>query len=62
MAKKGFNFKIVRNFGLGLAVAAPFAGYWYVSSKMKIMEQGIHDDLKRIKEKGKTLADIPRKE
>jgi hypothetical protein len=28
---------------------------------MKVMEKGIHDDLNRIKSKGKTLADIPRK-
>lgn len=42
-------------------ISAPFCGYLYVNSKMVNMEKGIHDDLARIKSKGKTLADVPRK-
>lgn len=53
--------KIVRNLGLASFIISPILGWIYVQSKMKNMEQGIHDDLARIKSKGKTLADIPRK-
>lgn len=61
MGKKGLNYKLIMNIGVSIGVLSPFVGYWYVTSKMKVMEQGVHDDLKRIKTKGKTLADIPRK-
>ena len=61
MAKNKFNFKIARNIGLGLMVIAPICGHLYVKSKMVTMEKGIHDDLNRIRIKGKSLADIPRK-
>lgn len=40
---------------------SPPIGIWYVRSKMKQMEKGIHDDLLRIRNKGKTVGDIPRK-
>lgn len=53
--------KIVRNLGIAGIIISPVLGYLYVESKMKVMEQGIHDDLSRIRSKGKTLADIPRK-
>lgn len=53
--------KMFRNLGVVLIFAAPYLGYLYVNSKMVGMEQGIHDDLARIKSKGKTLADVPRK-
>lgn len=42
-------------------IISPILGWIYVQSKMKNMEKGIHDDLARIKSKGKTLADIPKK-
>lgn len=54
-------YKWMRNLGLASFVVSPLLGYIYVQSKMKNMEKGIHDDLNRIKSKGKTLADIPRK-
>jgi hypothetical protein len=54
-------WRYFRNAGLSCIVIAPIWGWWYVNSKMKRMEKGIHDDLARIKRKGKTLADIPRK-
>ena len=53
--------KLARNVGLSMFKIAPTCGYLYVRSKMVQMEKGIHDDLKRIKSKGKTMADIPRK-
>lgn len=53
--------KLFRNFGLVCFVSAPILGYLYVNHKMVSMEKGIHDDLARIKSKGKTLADVPRK-
>ena len=53
--------KVVRNLGLSCFVIAPISGWLYVESKMKNMEKGIHDDLDRIRRKGKTLADIPKK-
>jgi hypothetical protein len=53
--------KMFKNFGLLAMISAPFCGYLYVNSKMVNMEKGIHDDLARIKSKGKTLADVPRK-
>lgn len=53
--------KIVRNLGIASFVVSPILGWLYVQSKMKNMEKGIYDDLERIKSKGKTLADIPRK-
>jgi hypothetical protein len=53
--------KLFRNFGIVCFLTAPVFGYLYVNSKMVSMEKGIHDDLARIKSKGKTLADVPRK-
>lgn len=53
--------KMFRNLGVVLILGAPYCGYLYVNSKMVNMEKGIHDDLARIKSKGKTLADVPRK-
>lgn len=53
--------KLFRNFGLVCFVTAPILGYLYVNYKMVSMEKGIYDDLARIKSKGKTLADVPRK-
>lgn len=53
--------KLFRNFGFVCFLTAPVFGYLYVNSKMVSMEKGIHDDLARIKSKGKTLADVPRK-
>jgi hypothetical protein len=53
--------KMFRNFGVVAIIASPCLGYLYVNSKMVNMEKGIHDDLARIKSKGKTLADVPRK-
>mgnify|MGYP006876294992 CR=1 FL=1 len=53
--------KSFRNLGIVLIFASPYLGYLYVNSKMVNMEKGIHDDLARIKSKGKTLADVPRK-
>jgi hypothetical protein len=41
-------FKWLRNSVILLMVTAPAMGYYYVSSKMERMEQGITDDLKRI--------------
>jgi hypothetical protein len=55
-------YRWLRNGVIALMISAPVLGYLYVSSKMKGMEKGIEDDLKRIKSKGKTLGDIPRKE
>jgi hypothetical protein len=43
-------------------IVAPVCGYLYVDAKMKGMEKGIIDDLRRIESKGKNLSDIPRKE
>ena len=54
-------YKWFRNGLLGTMVVAPYLGYLYVSSKMVTMEKGIEDDLERIKRKGKSLSDIPRK-
>ncbi len=53
--------KIFKNIGLVAMISAPFCGYLYVNLKMVNMEKGIHDDLARIKSKGKTLADVPKK-
>lgn len=53
--------KLFRNMAVVAIFAAPYLGYLYVNSKMVNMEKGIHDDLARIKSKGKTLADVPRK-
>ena len=55
-------YRWMRNSLFGVMVIAPFCGYLYVSSKMRNMEKGIEDDLRRIESKGKTLGDIPRKE
>lgn len=55
-------YKWVRNVFIVTMISAPFAGYYYVQSKMKNMEKGITDDIKRIQAKGKTFHDIPRKE
>jgi hypothetical protein len=41
---------------------SPPIGIWYVQAGMKRMEKGVHDDLERIRMKGKTVGDIPRKE
>ena len=54
-------YKIIRNLGIASFVVSPLLGYLYADGKMKAMEKGIHDDLARIKSKGKTLADIPKK-
>ena len=54
-------YKVIRNFGFSMYIIAPIVGWLYVDMKMKGMEKGIHDDLNRIKSKGKTLADIPKK-
>ena len=54
-------YRWMRNSLFAVMVAAPFCGYLYVNSKMRNMEKGIEDDLKRIQSKGKTLGDIPRK-
>ena len=48
--------------GIGGFVLSPPLGAWYVNRKMLDMERGIHDDLNRIKKKGKTALDIPRKQ
>ena len=61
MGRKPLDYKIFRNIGIGLMIVAPILGYLYTEQKMKVMEKGIHDDLRRIETKGKTLADIPRK-
>lgn len=53
--------KIIRNLGIASIFVSPVLGWLYVQSKMKGMEKGIHDDLARIRSKGKTLADIPKK-
>lgn len=53
--------KLFKNMAIASFVISPYLGYLYVNSKMVSMEQGIHDDLARIKSKGKTLADVPRK-
>jgi hypothetical protein len=53
--------KYIKYFGIVAILISPVLGWIYVDSKMKNMEKGIHDDLNRIKIKGKTLADIPRK-
>jgi len=60
MAKKNYS-KLVKNLALCSFVISPLLGYLYVQSKMVNMEKGIHDDLRRIETKGKTLADVPRK-
>ncbi len=54
-------WKWVRWLGIGGFVLSPPIGAWYVKYKMVDMEKGIHDDLRRIKRKGKTVGDIPRK-
>ena len=54
-------YRWLKNGLIGVMLVAPFMGYLYVSSKMRNMEKGIEDDLKRIQSKGKTLHDIPRK-
>jgi|LakMenEpi03Aug12_release.lakeMendotaPanAssembly.Ray.scaffolds.fasta_scaffold5208022_1 hypothetical protein len=54
--------KMFKNFGIVCFIVSPILGFLYVRSKMVSMEKGIHDDLARIKFKGKTLADIPRKD
>ena len=51
----------MRNLGICSFIVSPILGWLYVEAKMKNMEKGIHDDLNRIRSKGKTLADIPRK-
>ena len=53
--------KIIRNLGITAIFVSPVLGWLYVRNKMKGMEKGIYDDLSRIRSKGKTLADIPRK-
>ena len=55
-------YRWMRNALIGTMFVAPVMGYLYVSSKMRQMEKGIEDDLKRIESKGKSLSDIPRKE
>ena len=55
-------FKIMRNLGICSFVVSPILGWLYVEAKMKNMEKGITDDIKRIQAKGKTFHDIPRKE
>jgi hypothetical protein len=60
MAKRNYSV-IVRNMAICSFFVSPFLGYLYVQSKMVGMEKGIHDDLNRISRKGKTLADVPRK-
>lgn len=55
-------YRWLRNTFIGVVITAPIVGYWYTDSKMVNMEKGVHDDLRRIQMKGKTLADIPRKE
>jgi len=55
-------YRYLRNFLICTMVSAPVLGYLYVDSKMKRMEKGIEDDLKRIESKGKSLRDIPRKD
>lgn len=54
-------YRWLRNTFIGIVISAPIIGYWYTNEKMVNMEKGIHDDLRRIQVKGKTLADIPRK-
>lgn len=54
-------FRWFKNSLIAVMIISPVAGYYYVDSKMKTMEKGITDDLKRIESKGKTLKDIPRK-
>lgn len=62
MPKPSKNFyKYAKYLGISSLFISPLLGYLYVEAKMKTMEQGIHDDLARIKSKGKTIADIPRK-
>ena len=55
-------FKWLRNSLILTMVSAPVLGYLYVDSKMKRMEKGIEDDLRRIEAKGKNLSDIPRRQ
>jgi hypothetical protein len=55
-------YRWFRNTFIGLMIVAPVCGYLYVDAKMKGMEKGIIDDLRRIESKGKNLSDIPRKE
>ena len=58
-----FNWwRYVRWMGFCGFVLSPPIGAWYVNMKMLEMEKGIHDDLNRIKRKGKTVGDIPRKQ
>ena len=58
---KGKLLKWIRNLGILGIIVPPVLGWLYVESRMKAMEKGIHDDLQRIRSKGKTIADIPRK-
>ena len=60
--RKVNRYRWIKRISLFAALIAPIVGAWYTRLKMKQMEKGIHDDLKRIENKGKTLADIPRKE
>ena len=60
MAKRDYA-ALVKNLAICSFFLSPFLGYLYIQSKMVSMEQGIHDDLRRITSKGKTLADVPRK-
>lgn len=61
IASKLKYLRWIKNAGITMFFVSPFMAYWYVQSKMKNMEKGIYEDLKRIESKGKTLADIPRK-
>lgn len=54
--------KWIRWLGITCFLVSPPIGAWYVNEKMKQMEKGVHDDLNRIKMKGKTVGDIPRKQ
>jgi hypothetical protein len=61
MAKR--NYAVwAKNLAICSFIISPILGYLYVRSKMVSMEKGIHDDLRRITSKGKTLADVPRKD
>jgi hypothetical protein len=57
-----FNYwKYIRWLGISSFILSPFIGAWYVNKKMRDMEKGIHDDLRRIRTKGRNVGDIPRR-
>lgn len=53
-----YTFLIV---GAIVAVAMPTYAFYWKNKTMKDMEEGVHEDYRRIRSKGKTLSEIPRK-